>query len=46
MSYLKLWIRPTWGTLNLREVKAVQVESWLASLTMANSIFKALLPRE
>ena len=34
--YLKLWIGPTWGTLNLREVKAVQVESWLASLTMAN----------
>jgi hypothetical protein len=28
--------RATWGTLNLREVKAVQVESWLASLTMAN----------
>ena len=26
LSYLKLWIVPTWGNLKLREVKAVQVE--------------------
>jgi len=36
VSYLNSWIIPTWGNLNLREVKAVQVESWLATLPLKN----------
>jgi integrase len=36
VSYLKSWIVPTWGNHQLREVKAVQVESWLATLPLKN----------
>jgi integrase len=35
-SYLKLWIVPQWGDHQLQEVKAVQVETWLQSLTLKN----------
>jgi hypothetical protein len=37
-SNLKSWIVPMWGNHQLREVKAVQVEAWLASLTLKNGI--------
>jgi integrase len=33
-SYLKLRIVPKWGNHQLQEVKAVQVEAWLQSLTL------------
>jgi integrase len=35
-SYLRLWILPTWGNHQLREVKAVQVEQWLGTLSLKN----------
>jgi integrase len=35
-SYLKSWITPVWGNHQLREVKAVQVEAWLATLPLKN----------
>jgi len=36
-SYLKSWIVPKWGTLNLSGVKAVAVETWLGVLPLENS---------
>jgi len=36
LSYLRSQIIPVWGTCNLTDVKAVAVESWLASLTLTN----------
>jgi integrase len=35
-SNLKSWIIPAWGNHQLREVKAVQVEAWLMSLSLKN----------
>jgi integrase len=30
------WIKPTWGSLSLSEVRTVAVESWLGTLPLAN----------
>jgi hypothetical protein len=36
-SYLKTWIVPKWGNLNLSDVKAVAVEAWLGTTPLENS---------
>ena len=36
VSYLKSWIIPVWGKHQLSEVKAVQVEAWLAMVPLKN----------
>ncbi len=36
-SYLKTWVVPKWGTLNLSGVKAVAVETWLGVLPLETS---------
>jgi integrase len=36
-SYLKTWIVPMWGNLNLSDVKAVAVEAWLSTTPLENS---------
>jgi|SRR5208282_30211 hypothetical protein len=35
-SNLRSWIIPAWGNHQLGEVKAVQVEAWLMSLSLKN----------
>jgi integrase len=34
-GYLKKWIEPRWGEYRLLEIRAVEVESWLKSLNLA-----------
>lgn len=34
-GYLKKWIEPRWGQYRLLEIRAVEVESWLKSLNLA-----------
>jgi len=34
-GYIRKWIAPTWGSRALNEVKAVDVEAWLAALDLA-----------
>src|SRR5579883_1167415 len=34
-GYLKKWIVPRWGTYRVGEIKAVQVEQWLKTLSLA-----------
>jgi integrase len=36
-SYLKNWIVPHWGNYKLPDVKAIEVETWLRSLSLAKS---------
>jgi integrase len=36
-GYLKRWIVPQWGKYELRNVKAIEVESWLRRLPLAKS---------
>jgi hypothetical protein len=36
-SYLKTWIVPAWGNLNLSVIKPVPVETWLGTLPVENS---------
>ena len=34
-GYLKKWIEPRWGEYRLLEIRAVEVESWLAMFNTA-----------
>ena len=34
-GYIRLWIRPRWGSRSLDEIKAVEVEAWLRGLDLA-----------
>src|ERR1022692_2973037 len=34
-GYIRKWIAPTWGSRELQEVKAVDVEDWLGALDLA-----------
>jgi len=36
-GYLKRWIVPQWGTYELRNIKTIEVESWLRRLPLAKS---------
>lgn len=36
-SYIKTWILPEWGSHSLSEVRTVDVEAWLAGLSLANA---------
>lgn len=36
-GYLKRWIVPQWGKYDLRDIKTIEVESWLRRLPIANS---------
>jgi integrase len=36
-DYLRLWIRPHWALLDIREVRTVAVEDWLRRLTRKDS---------
>ena len=36
-SYLKNWIVPHWGPFKLHEIKTIEVEPWLRSLSLAKS---------
>src|SRR5262249_34840205 len=35
-EFLELWIRPYWGTTNIRDVRTVAVEHWLSQLRRQN----------
>jgi integrase len=35
-QFLDLWIRPSWGTTNIRDIRTVDVESWLSRLRLNN----------
>ena len=35
-EFLELWIRPSWGTTNIRDVRTVAVEHWLNQLCRLN----------
>jgi integrase len=35
-QFLDLWIKPTWGTRNIRDVRTVDVERWLGQLRLTN----------
>ena len=37
VGYLKRWIVPQWGTYELRNIKTIEVESWLRRLPLAKS---------
>ena len=30
--FIKRWIRPRWGSINIRDVRTIAVESWLRQL--------------
>jgi len=36
-TYLRVWVLPLWGEYRLSDVRTVEVESWLHSLTLANA---------
>ena len=36
-SYIKTWVLPKWGTRSLSDVRTVEVEAWLGSLSLANA---------
>ncbi len=35
-DFLTRWVRPTWGSLNIRDVRTIAVENWLRKLLRAN----------
>jgi len=35
-QFLDLWIKPTWGMTNIRDVRTVDVEAWLSQLRLNN----------
>jgi integrase len=35
-DFLTRWVRPTWGSLNIRDVRIIAVENWLRKLLRAN----------
>jgi integrase len=35
-DFLTRWVRPTWGNLNIRDVRTIAVENWLRKLPRAN----------
>jgi len=35
-DFLTRWVRPTWGSLNIRDVRTIAVENWLRKLARAN----------
>ena len=36
-SYIKTWVHPKWGARLMRDVRTVDVEAWVNTLTLANS---------
>src|SRR5580698_4783259 len=39
-GYLKRWIVPQWGKYELRNIKTIEVESWLRRLPLAKGTFR------
>jgi integrase len=35
-DFLTRWVRPIWGSLNIRDVRTIAVENWLRKLTRGN----------
>ncbi len=35
-DFLTRWVRPAWGSLNIRDVRTIAVENWLRKLSRAN----------
>ena len=35
-DFLTRWVKPTWGSLNIRDVRTIAVENWLRKLLRAN----------
>jgi hypothetical protein len=41
-DFLRRWVKPAWGSLNIRDVRTIAVENWLRKLLRANG--SALAP--